>query len=199
MDSTRIQSEKEAFVSRLTERVMWVAEGIYEAEWGSGQTLDAMEETVLAGMRQIGRVLLETLCEERIARYPALAVGCECGAEARYVCRRRGQTKTQVGTIRLKRPYYLCAACGQGRCPVDEELGFCAGGISAGLDAVLAYVGALLPFEEASELIERLLGVPISATRVRRPTDELGVLVMADEEVWKERDQTEAGRQTLAL
>lgn len=182
MDSTRRQWEKEAFVSRLTEQVMSVAEEMYEAVAGTGQTLEAIEETALKGMRRMGRVVMESLCEERIPRYPALVVRCACGAEADYVYRRMGQTKTQVGMIQLKRPYYLCAACHQGCYPVDEELGFCAGGISGGLDGALAYVGALLPFEEASRLIERLLGVPVSATRVRRSTDELGSLVMAAEE-----------------
>ena len=102
MDSTRRQWEKEAFVSRLTEQVMSVAEEMYEAVAGTGQTLEAIEETALKGMRRMGRVVMESLCEERIPRYPALVVRCECGAEAGYVCRRKGQTKTQGASLSVR-------------------------------------------------------------------------------------------------
>ncbi len=76
MDSTRRQWEKEAFVSRLTEQVMSVAEEMYEAVAGTGQTLEAIEETALKGMRRMGRVVMESLCEDDPAQAALLSVRC---------------------------------------------------------------------------------------------------------------------------
>jgi hypothetical protein len=50
------------------------------------------------------------------------------------------------------------------------------------LDGLLAYVGTLLAYEEASQLIERVLGLSISASRVRYSSERLGELVARDEE-----------------
>ncbi|MFN8466176.1 MAG: hypothetical protein U0X20_11535 [Caldilineaceae bacterium] len=47
----------------------------------------------------------------------------------------------------VARPYYLCADCHQGRCPLDAELGFCAGGLSSGLSGLLALLGSEFVFE----------------------------------------------------
>ena len=181
MNYSRNEISREAFVAAIEEEVGRVASDLYEWLDDEVRTLEVMEEAVIGSMRQLGRVLLQKVCETKIPRYPSPRVECRCGHEAEYVCRRRGQTKTQVDWIELKRPYYLCGSCGKGKYPVDEALGFCAGGISSGLDGLLAYVGTLLPYEEGAQLIERVMGVSISASRVRYSTEGLGELVAGDE------------------
>src|SRR5690606_36522974 len=98
------------------------------------------------------------------------------------VRQRTGQTKTQLGVLHVKRPYYLCEGCGQGSYPVDEALGFCAGSISAGLDELLAYVGSLLAFDEAAGLLKKLSRLSVSSGRIRRSTEGLGKRVQTQEE-----------------
>ena len=182
MNYSRNEKSREAFIAEIVAEVEEVANGLYEWLDEEARTLEMMEEEVLGAVRRLGQILLQRVCETRVPRYPAPSVPCSCGGEAGYVCRRTGKTKTQLDWIQLKRPYYLCSQCHQGRCPVDTLLGFCAGGISSGLDGLLAYVGTLLAYEEASQLLERVLGMPISASRVRYSSERLGDLVAKDEE-----------------
>ena len=182
MNYSRNEKSREAFIAEIVAEVEEMANGLYEWLDEEARTLEMMEEEVVGAVRRLGQILLQRVCETRVPRYPAPSVPCSCGGEADYVCRRAGKTKTQLDWIQLKRPYYLCSQCHQGRCPVDTLLGFCAGGISSGLDGLLAYVGTLLAYEEASQLLERVLGMPISASRVRYSSERLGDLVAKDEE-----------------
>jgi hypothetical protein len=193
MNYNRNELSREAFVAGIVAEVEEVASGLYEWLGEEVRTLEVMEEAVIGTMRRLGRGLLQRACEMRVPRYPAASVGCGCGGQASYVSRRRGQTKTQLDWIELSRPYYLCASCRQGQHPVDDELGFCAGGISSGLDGLLAYVGSLLPYEETVHLIERVQGISVSTGRVRASTERLGELVAAEEErlmaaAWQTQD-----------
>jgi hypothetical protein len=107
---------------------------------------------------------------------------CECGAEAVYQRLRTGETQTVLGEVQLKRPYYLCAACHHGQCPLDAALGFCAGGMSAGLQEVLALLGVQFPFEEAVQMLEQLTLVQVSPNTCRKATEEVGSLVAEQEQ-----------------
>ncbi|GIV76592.1 MAG: hypothetical protein KatS3mg050_0986 [Litorilinea sp.] len=182
---------KEAFVQAVQERVGQLAAELYERMAQASRTLGEMEEAVTQAMWQVGRELLQTLCEQEVPRYPEGQIRCECGETAEYVRMRTGQMKTQLGVLRLRRPYYLCESCGQGCYPMDEALGFCAGSISAGLEELLAYVGSQLAFEEAAGLLEQLRGLSVSSGRIRRATEELGKRVQAEEahaveEAWEQ-------------
>jgi hypothetical protein len=114
--------------------------------------------------------------------YPAATIACECGAKANYQRKRSGQCKTLLGTIALRRAYYLCARCHRGGCPLDKQLGFCAGSISAGLDQLLALLGCQFSFAHSAQMVKELTLVEVSPNRCRRSTEMLGQLVAADEE-----------------
>ncbi len=79
------------------------------------------------------------------------------------------------------RPYYLCATCHHGFCPLDEQIGLCAGGVSAGLNALMALLGAQFPFAEAAAMLVRLTLVQVSPNACRAVTESLGALVAAAE------------------
>ena len=187
------EKKKEAFVQTLQEQVGRLAEGLYEWMGQEQRTLTEMEAEVTPVMRQLGTAFLQASCALWVPQYAEPQIRCDCGEEAEYVRMRTGQTKTQLGVLRLRRPYYLCESCGQGRYPVDEALGFCAGSISAGLDELLAYVGSLLAFDEAAGLLEKLSGLSVSSARIRRSTEELGKRVKEQEgqavnNVWERGD-----------
>jgi hypothetical protein len=47
---------------------------------------------------------------------------CPCGHHAQYQELRCKPVVTIVGSVRVSRPYFLCALCGVGQFPVDVEL-----------------------------------------------------------------------------
>lgn len=182
MEFSASEGKKKAFVQTLQAQVGRLAEHLYDWMAQEPRTLTEMEEEVMQVMRQMGESMLQASSALYVPRYPERQIACSCGEEARYMRKRTGQMKTQLGVLCLMRPYYLCEDCGQGRSPVDEVLGFCAGSISAGLDELLAYVGSLLAFDEAAGLLEKLSGLSVSSGRIRRSTEGLGKRVQTQEE-----------------
>src|SRR5207302_1408073 len=65
---------------------------------------------------------------------------------------------------------------------LDQQLGFCAGGQSAGLSEILALMGALCPFEEAVQLIQKLSLVSVSANSSKAATEQLGETISQAEQ-----------------
>ena len=189
MHSTAGVGSQEALVGRVCEQVERM---VRELVTGGGEpALGELEQMVLGRLKEVGNGLLGELCQLRAPRYPAGQVACACGAKAVYQRRRTGQCKTLLGTIRLTRAYYLCPQCHQGFCPLDQELGFCAGSISAGLDELLALLGGQYSFAHSAALVVRLTLVEVSAGRCRKSTEGLGQLVVAAEEeqrqqVWEQ-------------
>ena len=147
------------------------------------QTLANLEQEVLQALKTVGNVLLRGLCGLYVAKYVEPTMRCECGAEAIYQRLREGETQTVLGEVQLKRPYYLCAACHHGTCPLDAALGFCAGGMSAGLQEVLALLGVQFPFEEAVQMLAQLTLVQVSPNTCRKATEAVGGLVAEQEQV----------------
>ena len=176
------EQKREVLVDRVVSEARALGETLSAWLMEEERTLAAIESEVLEGMRQLGQQVVAAACTLYASRYPEPSVPCACGGEAKYVRRRSGQTKTQLDWIELMRAYYLCEACGSGQYPLDQQLGFCAGGISAGLDGQLAYLGTMLPFAEAAGVLEEMTGVSISENRVRFSTEALGALVASDEE-----------------
>lgn len=153
--------------------------------------LEEMEKAVLEELHGFGNVMLKSMVELRDEAYPAATIACECGAKADYQRKRPGQCKTLLGTIEVKRAYYLCRNCHRGSCPLDKQLGFCAGSISAGLDELLALLGCQFSFAHSAEMVKRLTLIEVSPNRCRRSTEGLGQLVAAEEEqtrqqVWEQ-------------
>ncbi len=76
----------------------------------------------------------------------------------------------------------MCATCHHGHCPLDKELGFYAGSISGGLEALTALLGTEFSYGRAAEMVERLSLVSISASRCRAATNALGECLAQREE-----------------
>ena len=169
----------------------WIAEmsrqmaeiGRQASEWvmSGERTLEEMEKLTIEVTKGLGQALLSGLCRLKVPEYPADTVACSCGATAKYVRWRTVHTETLLGRVELERPYYLCPSCHHGLAPLDQQLGFCAGGRSVGLDEVLALVGAQVSFEEAVELIRRLTLVDVCANSCWAATEGLGRAIVAEE------------------
>jgi len=184
-DTTELQ---QAIRNQVTVKAKKLVEDLIRAQLESKetQTLKAKEAAVLAGITVFGRELLNGLLRLHETPYVADTVPCRCGGQAEYQRRREGGVQTIVGEVRVKRAYYLCPDCHQGCYPLDEELEFCAGGLSAGLEECAALAGVVEPFASAAELLRRLLWtkVELSHNRVRGATEDMGyTLAKAEDEL----------------
>ena len=176
-DSHAVEALGERIAERLKEQVNGIAQRLSAKGDMADSLLGWFEQEVMCAMKGVGQSLLAGLCTLLVDRYAVAEIRCECGGMAVYQRQREGQTRTLFGDVTLKRPYYLCANCHQGRCPLDEQLGFCAGGLSSGLSTLIALLGTEFVFEDASEMLERLTLVHVSPNTCRKETETLGQLV----------------------
>lgn len=191
MDCTPSSHGSESLVRIAVAYAKAMAERLYAGIKEDPPVLEEMEKAVLEELHGFGNAVLSGLVGMRSEQYPVASIACECGGEAQYQRQRTGQCKTLLGTIHLRRAYYLCAHCRRGSCPLDQQLGFCAGSISAGLDELLALLGCQFSFAQGVEMVKRLTLVAVSPNRCRRSTESLGQLVAASEEqtrqqVWEQ-------------
>lgn len=191
MHSTAAVVGREALIDQMCKQMETMTAELVGLVSKGACSLDELEQAVLNKLKPLGNALLTGVCQLSGPRYPAGVAACACGAEALYQRQRTGQCKTLLGTIQLKRAYYLCPQCHHGFCPLDQQLDFCAGSISGGLDELLALLGCQFSFAHSAELVARLNLVEVSAGRCRKSTEGLGQRVAEAEEeqrqhVWEQ-------------
>jgi hypothetical protein len=101
---------------------------------------------------------------------------------ARYAGRRPKRFVSVLGPLELERAYFYCAACRQGFCPRDRQLGLQESSLSPAVTRMVAAVGAMVSFQEGSQLLEELAGVGVDAKQVERAAEALGAEIAADEQ-----------------
>lgn len=99
---------------------------------------------------------------------------------ARYAGRRRKLFQSILGPLILERAYYHCACCGEGFFPRDQALGL-DGALTPALTRMVGAVGALVSFQEGSQLLSELAGVTLDAKQVERTAKRLGEEIARDE------------------
>jgi hypothetical protein len=181
----------QAVQSQVTASVQEIITGLIarQVESEDTWTLQEKEIAVLRAITEVGNELLTGLLRLHETPYVADRVCCACGGQAGYQRQREGGVQTIVGEVRVKRAYYLCPDCHQGQYPLDEELEFCAGGLSAGLEASAALAGVVEPFSSAADLLSRMVwtGVKLSHNRVREATEDRGQTLAQIEDEQVER------------
>src|ERR671939_878209 len=182
MNASTDGARLEELISTMSERMAsltrtlgtWVQEGTHD--------LQALEEQVLRIVKEVGATLVAGLCALLTPAQPPRTVPCPCGQLAAYQRQRPATVTTILGPLTVTRPYYLCAACGQGQHPLDAALDLCAGSRSAGLDELLALLGATHDsFADATTVLERLTLVHVSPNGARDATEALGAVLAADQ------------------
>ena len=179
---TPSQAQKEAFIAQMTERMAEVAQELADWVTADPRTLEEAEKMTLQSIKGLGNALLGSLISLNVPAYPEGELPCPCGRRATYQRMRPAHVDTLLGTITLNRPYYLCQSCHHGLVPLDQELGLCAGGISAGLEELLALLGAQLPFEEAVGLVARLTLVEVCPNTCKEATEGVGQVIAEKEQ-----------------
>jgi len=117
------------------------------------------------------------------------------------VDRRAKPFETVLGEVRLERAYYYCAACQRGFCPRDQQLGMKDTSLSPAVTRMIGTVGALVSFQEGSQLLQELAEVEVGAKQVERTAEALGAEVAEDERqrVEPEREGPRPGTLYLGL
>ena len=177
-DDTRLEQLVTTMTARMAHITRTLGTWVQEAP----HDLQAIEEHVLRLVKELGATLLAGLCTLLTPAHPARTVPCPCGHAAAYQRQRPATVTTILGSLTVERPYYLCATCGQGQHPLDAELDLCAGSRSAGLDELLALLGATHDsFADATTVLERLTLVHVSPNGARAATEALGAVLLADQ------------------
>jgi hypothetical protein len=104
-----------------------------------------------------------------------------CGQPARYAGRACKTFTTVLGEMTLWRAYYHCAACKSGFFPRDRALGLADTSLSPATTRMVGLAAAMVSFEESSELMDKLAGVPVDAKQVERTAEALGREIAQDE------------------
>jgi hypothetical protein len=182
-DHTTTQLQIERLSSMMTEQLTTLTRTLSDWTASEPRSLGELEQQVLRTIKDLGAALLSGLAQLAVPAYPAPTTPCSCGQSASDPRLRPATVKTVLGTIRISRPYYSCPACHHGTAPLDQQLGICAGGISAGLDELLALLGAREDsFAAAAAVLEQLTLVRVCPNTVRASTEELGQCLAAHEQ-----------------
>lgn len=154
-------------------------------------------------MRQRALALAARAVEQRLNADRSDHVGattpCACGATARYAGRRSKYFGTVLGEMRLERAYYDCSHCKRGFCPRDRTLGLEGRSLSPAVTRMVGTVGALVSFQEGSDLLAELAGVEVGAKQVERTAEALGQEIAAQERRVVEPDKPSEIPRTLYL
>ncbi|PYT95669.1 MAG: ISKra4 family transposase [Acidobacteria bacterium] len=161
--------------------------------------LEALELAVRQQVLQLAGAAVEQRLNADTSDERGSRIRCACGQEARWVGRRSKRVHSVLGPLHLERAYYHCSSCGHGFCPRDEQLGIENTSLSPALTRMVGTVGAMVSFQEGSELLTELAGVPVDAKQVERTAEALGKEIAEDERLHSEPLDTLPLPQTLYL
>lgn len=113
--------------------------------------------------------------------YSGAHLSCDCGGSARYAGRHMKTFQSVLGELKLERAYYHCPDCSGGFCPRDRHLGIAGTCLSPAVVRMIGTVGAMVSFQEGSQLLEELAGLRVDASQVERSAEALGGEIAADE------------------
>lgn len=92
----------------------------------------------------------------------------QCGKWQQYKGERAREVVFDCGTVTVVRAYYVCPGCGTTSCPLDEQLGLVEGPEQGRLREKLALLAVVVPYHQAPQVCQTLLGSEYHAMTVRR-------------------------------
>jgi hypothetical protein len=184
--SLRPRLKKNLFADLLAIDIVQEVETLLGRQAVERLDFEALEVAVRQQVLQLAGQAVEQRFNADLSDQARARVGCSYGKEARYAGRRAKQVESILGPLRLERAYYHCSACGHGYCPRDKRLGIENTSLSPALTRMLGTVGAMVSFQEGSELLTELAGVTVDAKQVERTAEALGREIAEDERVHTE-------------
>jgi hypothetical protein len=143
---------------------------LVQQRWPKGQpTLDEIEQAVEELHKEASRDLERRILErQRPDRPRENQTRCACGTLARFRDEATRRLITIHGEHVWSRPYYHCAACGDGFAPLDRALGLDGGATTFQIRRWIARLASKEPFVEGAADLEEFTGVRISASHLER-------------------------------
>lgn len=173
--------KKTALDGLLAAEILWDIEALLGRQALQDLDLEALETAIRRQvLRLAGRAVEQRLNADR-SDAEASHTRCECGELARYAGRREKTFTSVLGPLRLERAYFYCSACGHGFCPRDRHLGLQDTSLSPAVTRMVAAVGAMVSFEEGSQLLGELAGLNVEAKHVERSAEAIGKEIAEDE------------------
>jgi hypothetical protein len=172
----------EQFVTQMTDRMAQIARTLSAWSQAEPRTLQDIETHSVRLLPDLGTALRSGLCT-LAAQHPAPDIPCPYGKQARMLRMRPATVTTLLGPITYHRAYYQCPSCRQTQTPLDTHLQVCAGSFSAGVQELLALLGATQDsFAQAAQVFERLCLVQVCPNSVRAATEDLGQTLLAHDQ-----------------
>jgi hypothetical protein len=191
--------KKTAFDGLLAAEIVWDIEALFGRQSLDGLDLEALESAVRRQVLSLAARAVEQRLNGDHSDGEQTHQTCDCGQSARYTGRRAKVFQSVLGPLTLERAYYHCAACSHGFCPRDRQFGLENTCLSPSVTRMVATVGAMVSFEEGSQLLSELAGVPVDAKQVERAAESLGSEIAEDERQSIEPLETEPLPATLYL
>jgi Uncharacterised protein family (UPF0236) len=173
--------KKTALEGLLAAEILYDIEALFGRQQVEALDLEALESAVRRQvLRLAARAVEQRLNADRSDGAQRHRTCC-CGQMARYAGRRAKTFHSVLGPLQLERAYYHCADCGRGFCPRDQQLGLENTCLSPAITRMVGTVGAMVSFEEGSQLLTELAGVAVNTKQVERTAEALGAAIVADE------------------
>src|SRR5467141_3141134 len=173
--------KKNLFADLLATDVVQEIETLLSRQAVEDLDLEALELAVRQQVLQLAGAAVAQRLNADTSDEQGSRIRCGCGQEARLVGRRSKQVQSVLGPLQFERAYYHCSSCGHGFCPRDQHLGIEDTALSPALTRMTGTVGAMVSFQEGSQLLSELAGVAVEAKQVERTAETLGKEIAEDE------------------
>lgn len=191
--------EKRGLQAILADELAGEVEALIGREAVAALDFERLEVTVRRRALELAARAVEQRLNADLSDYLGPTTPCPCGEPARYAGRRPKHFETALGRMRLERAYYDCSRCQSGFCPRDRTLGLAGRSTSPAVTRMVGTVGALVSFQEGSDLLAELAGVPVGAKQVERIAEELGRRIAEHEQQAIEPEPAASRPSTLYL
>lgn len=173
---------KTAFAEALVEEI----EALIGNNAADGLDFEALETAARRQALGVAAKAIEQRLNADLSDHAGPTLRCACGRDASYAGRLSKTFQTALGEMTLARAYYHCAGCAAGCCPRDQALGLTGSSLSPALTRMVGMTAAMVSFQEASELMSDLAGVPVETKQVERTAEALGRDIARDEQTFAE-------------
>lgn len=147
-------------------------------------SLTEAEERIQTITRMVAGTMMSEVAAKMSGKptYKGVRIGCDCGETARFNGYRKRFVRTLHGDVEVTRAYYRCDECRRGYIPWDGEQGLSERLWTPRVKELVASMSATLPYEAASQLIERMTGLVIEESSEEEIVRDIGERLRAEDQ-----------------
>jgi hypothetical protein len=176
------------------EVLLGVAKRVHDSACAADQNLGHLEEELLCGGHEVLRQMLEKAAQQKADAAPPLCPHCQ-NKLGNLSPGHFATIQTRFGAIRVQRVRGRCRRCRKWRFAADALLGLAEEGTqSPALQEIAALTVSKMPATEAQQVVERLVGVKISAATLGRAARQQGQRAQQQREQQDKKMSTPEGR-----